>query len=94
MHLAEKDCDNEAEDEADESDSELGNVGRKRRRKTGEVIRKPRLSWRTIQIISRSENSDEEIQNRSKEIASPVYKQAGTAYPVPACIQLVVCIRG
>jgi hypothetical protein len=92
QELAEKDCDNEAEDEADESESELGNVGRKRRRNNAEVIRKPRLFWRTTQVIPRSENSDEEIQNSLNEIASSLYEQAGTAYP-PGSLFLIINLR-
>ena len=75
----ENECENEAADEAEESDSEL--VGTKRRRKNRAGIRRSRMVWRTIEVIPRSENSDEEIQNRLNKIASTVYEQAGTAYP-------------
>ena len=56
------DCENEAADEADGSDSEL--VVTKRRRNNPAGIRRPHAVWRTLEVIPRSENSDEEIQNR------------------------------
>ena len=93
QELNPEDCDNEAEDEADPAESELEDVGTKRRRKkNGDIIRRPRMSWRTIDVIPRSENSDEEIQNRLNEIASSVYEHAGTAYP-PGSLSMTKKLR-
>jgi hypothetical protein len=79
--LHEEDGGHEVEEEAEESDSELRDTGRKRRRRLPDGIRRPRMHWRTLEVISRSEHSDEEIQNRLNEIARTVYEKAGTAYP-------------
>jgi hypothetical protein len=66
--------------------------GPNRRRKNRAGIRRPRMVWRTIEVIPRSENSDEEIQNRLNKIASSVYEQAGTAYP-PGSLFLIINLR-
>jgi hypothetical protein len=82
-----------AEDEADPAESELEDVGTKRRRKkNGDIIRRPRMGWRSVEVISRSENSDEDIQKRLNEIASSVYEQAGTAYP-PGSLSMTKNLR-
>ena len=81
------DCENEAADEAEGSDSEL--VVTKRRRNNPAGICRPRAVWRALEVIPRSENSDEEIQNRLNLIASTVYEHAGTAYP-PGSLFMII----
>ena len=85
----EEDGGHEEEEEGDESDSELGDTGMKRRRKLREGIRRPRMCWRTVEVIDRSQSSDEDIQNRLNEIAISVYEKAGTAYP-PGLLFLIM----
>jgi len=88
--LHEEDGGHEVEEEAEESDSELRDTGRKRRR-LPDGIRRPRMHWRTLEVISRSEHSDEEIQNCLNLIASNVYEKAGTAYP-PGSLFLIITL--
>jgi hypothetical protein len=63
-----------------DTDSELEDGARKRRRNR-HGVRRARIPWRTLEVIDRSQHSDEEIQIRLNELACTLYEKAGTSYP-------------
>ena len=71
------------------TDSELED-GAKKRRKNRCGIRRPRMPWRTVEVIDRSQHSDAEVQNRINELTCTLYEKAGISHPPGLLVSFLI----